>query len=153
MNELSVVVRAHDVCVALPAGRVTRLVLGDELPLLRDGAPGIADVAGAHYATWDLGQLLGMPRLSAAWALLTVPFGASQVRVALRTGPCVAVVPLPRSSALPGGAFTARARAIFRAFSMRALGGNGIGLALDPLHLFARHELGVAADLQRAAAS
>jgi hypothetical protein len=94
-----------------------------------------------------------MPRLSAAWVLLAVPHGASEIKVALRTGPCVAVVPMPRVSALPHRAFVTRARAMERAFAMRDLGGAGIGIAVDPVHLFAREELATAAALQRAGAA
>jgi hypothetical protein len=152
-RELAVVVRAKDLCVALPAGRVTRLVIADELPVLREGAPGLLDVAGAPYASWDLGELLGVGRLSTAWVLLAVPAGGADVRIALRTGPCVAVVPMPRWSALPPRAFVTRARAMERVFSMRDLGGEGIGLAVDLAHLFARQELEAAAAIQRGAAA
>jgi hypothetical protein len=152
-RELSVVVRAGDLLVALPAVRVARLILADELPVLRDGAPGLVEVAGAPYASWDLGELLGVGKLSAAWVLLGVPAAGTEVRVALRTGPCVAVVPMPRWSAVPQRAFVARPRAMGRVFSMRELGGAGIGLALDPSLLFARHELEAAAAVQHGAAA
>lgn len=150
-RELSVIVRAGDLCVALPAARVARLILADDLPVMRDGAPGLVEVAGAPYASWDLGELLGVGKLSAAWVLLAVPASGSDLRVALRTGPCVAVVPMPRWSAVPPRAFVARPRALGRVFSMRELGGTGIGLAVDPVHLFVRHELEAAAALQHGA--
>jgi hypothetical protein len=73
-------------------------------------------VAAQPYAAWDLGRMLGLSPLAAAWVLVRVPFLGGTVPMALRTGPCLAVQALRASAALPLGAFRGRRQALARAF-------------------------------------
>ena len=134
VRELGVVVRAHDLVVAIPARHVVRLVLPDEITVLREGAPGLVEAEGGEtFAAWDLGEILGRESLDAAWVLARVPRpGAADLKIALRTGACVVVETLPDALALPSALLATRARAFPAAFPARANHGGALyGLVLD----------------------
>jgi hypothetical protein len=152
--ELAVMVSCHGVVCALPARHVERLLLRDAVELLpptrqraRNGRP-LPQVVHAQdepYAVWNLGTLLGMAPLSVAWVLLQVPAEPHPVSIALRTGPCLIVQPMPETAPLPPGLFRERGPGISGAFSTAQLRGKplaaALGLTLDPAALWSRDEL------------
>lgn len=141
--ELGVIVRAHHLLIGVPARYVDRLVLPHEVREVRVGAPGVVEAAGRSYAAWDLGVLLGLPLLSSAWVLARAPRpSGDEVRVALRTGPCVVVERLPALTPIPAGAQTTRRGALAGGFAAHDARGDAIfGLVLDLSRLFHPREL------------
>lgn len=141
---LSVVVRCHHLLFAIGAHRVSRLLLGDEVPVEDDERRGAAvTVAGHRFAAWDLGELLALPATKDAWVVVAGEGGLPPL--ALRTGPCVAVVELRGPTRLPTALFRARGRAFGAAYptTSRAgalAAGGGLAIALDPDRLLSADE-------------
>jgi hypothetical protein len=126
--------------VAVRARHVDRLLLPEEGRLLDDdprrvppACLGVLGTAGGLHSAWDLGLLLGFPPQDEAWVLVTL--GAASV--ALRTGACVGIAPLPATdvSVLPATLFRVRPGAIVAAFpaaaGRRQRQHAPVGLALD----------------------
>ena len=92
--------------------------------------------------------MLDLPPVTAAWVLLRVPFGSGEISIALRTGPCLMVQPVPETVPLPPGLFRARGAGLSGAFATRALRGKhldgAVGIAFDPAHLWTPAELDAA---------
>jgi hypothetical protein len=151
--ELAVMVSCHGLVCALPVRNVERLLLREAVeavsaPRPRPGARALPQVVFADdqpYAVWNLGTLLGMPPLAVAWVLLQVPADPEPVAIALRTGPCLIVQPMPETAPLPAALFRARGAGIAGAFPTARLRGKplpaALGLALDPLRLWSPEEL------------
>jgi hypothetical protein len=139
--------------LALPAERVERLLLADEVYLDRGdcvdaaAALGIVRIGRAAYPAWDLGLLLGMPPQREAWMLLAVPFSSGTVPLALRTGACLSAAALPASAlkALPPALYRDRPGLVTSAFAtaLLRLGGRSvgpIGLVLEPGRLLTEEQ-------------
>jgi hypothetical protein len=153
-TELVVVIACHGLVCTLPVRRVERLLLREAVSLHpppgrrpRDvgrPAPQVVYAAEEPYAAWNLGTMLGLPPLSNAWVLLQAG-GADPVPIALRTGPCLVVQPLPESAPLPPALFRDRGRGIVGAFSADQLRGRPtgltMGLCLDPQRFWSEQEL------------
>jgi hypothetical protein len=152
--ELAVVVACHGLVCAIPVRHVERLFLREEIELgathrraTAGGArlPQVVYAAGEPFAAWNLGTLLELSPVSIAWVLMRIPAEPTPVRIALRTGPCLVVQPMPRTAALPAGLFRARGGGIVGAFATAALRGKrveaALGLYLDPERLWSPAEL------------
>jgi hypothetical protein len=135
--------------LALRARHVDRLILPEEGRLLDDDphpAPraclGVLLTRATLHSAWDLGLLLGLPPQPHAYVLLRLG-GAS---LALRTGPCIGIAPLPPSGVCTLPACLARDRrgAVVAAFPASA--GRfqealaPVGLALDLERLLSEEE-------------
>ena len=152
--ELVVVIACHGLVCTLPVRRVERLLLREAVSLQappgrrpREGGralPQVVYAAEEPYAAWNLGTMLGLPPLSNAWVLLQAG-GDDPVPIALRTGPCLVVQPMPASAPLPPALFRDRGRGIVGAFSAGELRGRpaalAMGLCLDPQRFWSEKEL------------
>jgi hypothetical protein len=152
LTEPSVFLECHGALLALPSRRVVRLVLREEVTLKPSSIPGVplAVVGGRAYTAWNLGQLLELPPVDAAWVLLRIPHEGAELPLALATGRCLLVAPLGReATSLPPGLFRGRHNALWGAFSLAGLGHGKLagvmGLCLDPLRLWSRQELSLSA--------
>lgn len=142
-RELCVIVTCHQVVCAIPTECIVRLALPEDAVEI---APGILDAFGERYTVWDLGERLGFAKTRDAWCLLRIPAPSGPVSIALATGPCRVVAPLPRTFELPAALFsTVRGAAIAGIFADRA----GYGVVLDPIALWTPAELGSSAALLR----
>jgi hypothetical protein len=130
--------------LALPAERVERLLLRDEVYLDRSegvnaaAALGVVRIGPSVYPAWDLGLLLGLPPQRDAWVLLHVPFSPAPLPLALRTGPCLSAAVLPTTAlyTLPPALYRERPGLVTGAFATTLLRLAGrsvgpVGLALD----------------------
>jgi hypothetical protein len=154
-TELVVVIACHGVVCTLPVRRVERLLLREAVTLPGLGAhrarepgrplPQVVYAGDEPFAAWNLGTMLGLPPVSTAWVLLQVNHGAELVPIALRTGPCLIVQPMPASSPLPPALFRERGPGIVGAFSTGQLRGRPMaltmGLCLDPQRFWSEQEL------------
>lgn len=146
-----VFLHCHRHVLAIPTTQVERLLLFDEVgreelvTTKLSAGRGVVPVGSLYYASWDLGQMLGLAPLSSAWVLLRVPFLGGEVRLALKTGPCMAVQPLRSTVALPQGAFRARQEGLSRAFAATevrfGLGDALVGLYVNLVRLWTPSEL------------
>ena len=139
--ELCVVVACHAFPCALPARRVVRLLLPDEVP---DAADGVIRAVDGVFAAWNLGELLQLGPLGDAWVLLHVPHRGATVPIALQTGVCLSVQPLATRFPLPPGLFHARPAALWAAFlahEVRAGQAGLVGLHFDPARAWTAAEL------------
>lgn len=152
--ELVVVVGCHGLVCTVPVRLIDRLALREEVEPVRPGpgkrsreaaAQQLVTAAGEIYAAWNLGTMLGLPPLSAAWVLLRIPSPAGPVAIALRTGPCLMVQLAPPAVPLPPRVVRARAGAISSAFATASLPGkrleSPLGLCLDLQRLWSEAEL------------
>jgi hypothetical protein len=137
---------------ALPAEPVERLLLADEARLTGGADPrppaslGVLAVGRLAYSAWDLSLLLGRVPQPEAWVLLRLPRAGGPLPLALRTGACVAVRPLPpRVYPLPAGLGRVRPRLFDAAFPVSGLGrvrgAAGVGLSLQLKQLWREDEL------------
>jgi hypothetical protein len=121
--DLSVVVACRDFVCAISTRHVTRLALNDEV----DGAnsfEGVVLSGQETLASFNLGVLLGMSPLTAAWVFLSVPYEGGSIPIALRTGTCLFVRNIAVEAPLPDGLFTSRGKAVLGAF----VAGDQLGL-------------------------
>jgi hypothetical protein len=153
--ELAVVVACHGLVCTIPVRHVERLFLREDIELratshrraTAGGArlPQVVYAAGEPFAAWNLGTLLELSPVSTAWVLMSIPAQPTPVRIALRTGPCLVVQPMPATAALPAGLFRARGGGIVGAFATASLRGKrveaALGLSLDPERLWSAAEL------------
>jgi hypothetical protein len=160
-GEVGVFFGCHSVICAVDTRWVIRLLLDDQVSFVeasKAGATGADSSAqrqldGRHvveadrqrFAAWDLGEMLGMPALHAAWLLMGVPHGGVHLPLALRIGPCLLVGRIPASRSLPIGIFRQRAHALAACFATEGMGPRAAfsvaGLLLDPAALFTSDEL------------
>lgn len=139
--ELFVVVACHAFPCALPARRVVRLLLADEVPAASDGVIRAGD---GVFAAWNLGEMLHLGPLGDAWILLNVPHGGATVPIALQTGMCLSVQPIATRFPLPPGLFRGRPGALESAFlasEVRAGQAGLVGLHLDLASAWTAQEL------------
>ena len=122
--ELCVVTACHDLLCALPVRWVERLLLPQEVATVVTAAPkpwSLLLVGERQLAAWNLGTLLGLAPLTAAWVLLRVPHRGGELSIALNTGAFATDGLRGRATAAP------------------------LGLWLDPARLFTDEELAAAA--------
>jgi hypothetical protein len=154
-SELVVVVACHGLVCTLPVRGVERLLLREAVSLhapagrrpreLGPSLPQVVYAADEPFAAWNLGTMLRLPPVSTAWVLLRIGAGPDPVPIALRTGPCLIVQPLPASAALPPTVFKERGPGIVGAFSTAQLRGKPVaptmGLCLEPARFWTEAEL------------
>lgn len=134
--ELSLFVECHEFVCTIDTRSVERLVLPDEVSLVRhDGAVPIVRVGNRNYASFNLGRLLGQPPTHGASVLLRAVFGGVELPLCIETGPCLVVRPPEPNVKLLSGLFNARRRAVTAAFelppAMRARGRSPVGLSIE----------------------
>lgn len=156
-GSLHLYVRCHDVVFAVDTAWVDRLFTPDEVGLhpVRPGEPasqaealvGAIDVSGRLHTAWDLGALVGLPPVATAWVALRgiAVVGGAEIPLALRTGACLLVAPIPPVTPVPRGIFRARRAAFTAVFPTEGvahvMGGDLVGLRLDPSLLWTPSEL------------
>jgi hypothetical protein len=158
-RELCVVVGCHGLACVVPARWIERLVLPGEVASIAtaDHEPGAAPlvlVGEKAYSAWNLGLLLGLAPLDAAWLLLRVEHKGESLPIALHTGPCLVVLELAPGVALPPGAFRSRVGALASVLGTASMKGKfttEVALWLDPAHMWHPDELDGAAAALRAA--
>ncbi|MBK6694666.1 MAG: hypothetical protein IPG50_21015 [Myxococcales bacterium] len=158
--ELCVFLQCGDFVGALPAQWIDRLVLPIQTQTLivpaeadaEELSPGLLEVAGQRYASWQLGALLELDIPQIAWVLLRVPHLGSEVPMAVGTGECLFVAPLGATIPLPPGVFRIRPQALSHGFPSSQLGDragpgtqSAVGLVLDPSRLWTTSELSASA--------
>jgi hypothetical protein len=139
ISELAVMVRFGDLVVAVAAQRVSRIVLADEaVPTTAYDLPSV-QIGGAVMPAWDLGKLLGFTEPPAAWLVMTTGDEPTSPRIALGTGPCVAVSSHAGVSPLPAGVVSAPPSAVVGVFAtdaeLRERGLGPLGVRVDPMRL------------------
>lgn len=151
--DAAVVFRCQSHLLAVATRWVERLLMREEVRAEEPAAGGgVARiwVDDLPWAAWDLGVMLGMGPLASAYVLLRVPWRAGTTRLALRTGPCLAVQRLPPTWPLRPEVFASRAGAVSAAFDASALGKPAealMGYVLDPASLWTLAELELSASL------
>jgi hypothetical protein len=152
ITSLSVVVRAGAFVFAYPVRRVQRLVLSSEVDVLaadtaaHSSLVGRLQVGGATYAAWELGRLMGQDDSGVlSWSLCHLPWRGSSVAIALGTGACLVVQPIPQTFELDPRLFGRRRGAIRGAFDAHFVPGLpssvDVGLVLDVEALLTDTEL------------
>ena len=139
-TQLSLYLECHEFVCTLDTRTIERLVLPYEVTSVRsEGVVPVVRVGGQHYATFNLGRLLGMPPTHGASILVKAVFAGAELPLCFDTGPCIVVRPAEPTIALNAGLFSARRRAIVSAFPLPSgmlIGGRspvGLTLALDEL--------------------
>lgn len=138
--DLAVMVQFDDLVVAIPAQRVSRIVLADT----------VVEVASAHarphvqigpqaLPAYDLAHLLGLGHAPAAYLVLNVDEGYQHTEVALGSGPCIAIAAHGPLSRLPRGILTDASGGVIGVFptdaALRGRGVGPLGVRVDPLRL------------------
>lgn len=146
ISELAVMVRFGEVVVAVAAQRVARIALADEA--VRAAGAHSVRIGDAVLPAWDLGKLLGYSEAPAAWLVMATGDEPNAPKIALATGPCIAISPHGEVSPLPAGVVSASAAAITGVFvtdaALRERGVGQLGVRVDPMRLIGSSELAVA---------
>lgn len=142
--ELAVMVRFGELVVAVAADRVSRIAMADEAVPAKAAAPSVR-IGDAVLPAWDLGKLLGFSEPPAAWLVLATGDEPGAPRIALGTGPCIAVAAHGDVSSLPTGVVSASSAAVVGVFvtdqTLRDRGVGQLGVRVDPLRLIGSTEL------------
>jgi hypothetical protein len=138
ISELAVMLQFGDLVVAVAAQRVARIALADEVAPAPGATPSV-QVGGAVLPAWDLGKLLGLPIDPVAWLVMTTADEPGAPRIALGTGPCLAIAAHGEVWPLPPGVVTAPPGAVAGVFVidplLRAPGVGQLGIRIDPIRL------------------
>ena len=138
LAELAVIVRFGELVVALPARHVSRIAMADEAVAV-PGAPARVRIGDAVLPAWELGKLLALAEAPAAWLILATGDEPSAPRIALGTGPCLAVSAHEGVSPLPPGVVSAPLAAVLGVFvtdpALRKRGLGQLGHRIDPVRL------------------
>lgn len=140
ISELAVIVQFGDLVVALPAHRVSRIVLASEVVAVSVRGPTPHVQIGGHaFPAWDMGQMLGLGGVPAAWLIMRTTDDPGAPEIALGTGPCVAIAAHDVVAPLPYGVVTAPHAAVLGVFAtdaaLRARGVGELGVRVDPVRL------------------
>jgi hypothetical protein len=138
LSELAVLVQFGELIVAVAAQHVSRIVLADDAAVVPD-SPGSVRIGDAVLPAWELGKLLALADAPAAWLILATGDDPGAPRIALGTGPCVAVAPHDEISPLPPGVVSVPPAAVLGVFvtdpALRARGIGPLGVRIDPVRL------------------
>jgi hypothetical protein len=138
ISELAVMVRFGDLVVAVAAQRVSRIALADEV-VPAPGQAASVRIGDVVLPAWDLGKLLGFSEPPAAWLVMTTGDDPGAPRIALGTGPCIAVAAHGGVSPLPPGVVNAPLAAVLGVFvtdaALRERGLGQLGIRVDPMQL------------------
>jgi hypothetical protein len=147
IGELAVLVRFRELVVALAAERVARIALTDEVAWV-DGATPCVQIDGAVLPAWELAALIGLDEPPAAWLVLNTSDEPGASRIALGTGPCLAVAAHDALSMLPAGVINAPSAAVLGVFltdpALHERGLGRLGIRIDPLRLIGASALAAA---------
>jgi hypothetical protein len=163
--DLRLFVRCHAHLLAFDASWIERILLVEEAPPIVPpptlgfgfGLPraclGVLSVSGRSWAAWDLGLLLGLAPVRAAYLLLRSPHDSGARRLALRSDRCLHVGP-PAAQVLdlPPGLGRARPGVVSGAFPVDFLklgkkDSLPVGLHVSLARLWDDDELAMAGDL------
>jgi hypothetical protein len=138
LSELAVMVRFGELVVAMAAQYVLRIATADEAVAV-PGAPASVRIGDAVLPAWELGNLLALAGPPAAWLVLTTGDEPNAPRIALGTGPCIAVSTHGEVSPLPPGVVSAPPAAVLGVFvtdpALRERGLGHLGVRIDPVRL------------------
>lgn len=138
ISELAVMVQFGELVVAVAAERVSRIAMADEAVPVAGVAPRVR-IADAVLPAWDLGKLLGLAEPPAAWLVMTTSDEPGAPRIAVATGPCLAVAAHAPVCALPIGVVSAPQTAVTGVFvtdpALRERGLGQLGVRVDPMSL------------------
>jgi hypothetical protein len=138
ISELAVMVRFGELVVALAADRVSRIALADEAEPASGAVPSVR-LGGVVLPAWNLADLLGLEAPPEAWVIMTTSSEPGAPEIALGTGPCIAIAPHDRVSALPAGVISAPPAAVAGVFvtdpALRERGVGELGVRIDPMQL------------------
>ncbi|HET7500283.1 MAG TPA: hypothetical protein VFK02_04745 [Kofleriaceae bacterium] len=138
ISELSVLLQFGELVVAIAAQRVAHIVLADEAVAVAGAVPSVR-VGDAVLPAWELGKLLGLVGPPAAWLVMTTSDEPGAPRIALGTGPCLAIATHAEVSPLPDGVVTAPPAAVTGVFAtdpaLRARGAGQLAIQIDPMRL------------------
>jgi len=145
------------IVVAIDAGIVERILLASDTTARALAAPGacMIDTGTAWVPAWDLDGMLGSEiARGPSWIVVRAPERWPITAFALRTGRCVCVRSLPRTTDLPPGLIQLGAGAFRSAFATTTipeLASYSTGIVLDPLRIPSRDQITrAAAELERA---
>jgi len=145
--ELAVMVRFGELVVAVGAQRVSRIVTAEEAVPAPGAAPSVK-IDGAVLPAWNLGALLGLAGPPAAWLVMTTGDEPGAARIALGTGPCIAVASHDAISPLPPGVVGVPTAAVVGVFvtdaALRDRGVGPLGVRIDPMRLIGASALAAA---------
>ena len=148
--------------VAFPTGRVVAGRLADGVDVTKSSfdtsrpgerarLPPVAIINGEAWVAWDMGLLLGKRSATHAWVLVRLPYGEGTLRLALRTGRCLAVATPEGRTTLPPSMFARRAGALASAFVVDESIGAGAAsvgrlcVCIDVQRLWSPYELQLSA--------
>ena len=138
LSELAVIVRFDALVVAVAAQHVSRIVMADQAVAVPGARAGVR-IGDAVLPSWELGKLLALAGPLAAWLVLTTGDKPNAPRIALGTGPCVAVSTHDQVSPLPPGVIGAPPDAVLGVFvtdpALRERGLGHLGVRIDPVRL------------------
>jgi hypothetical protein len=148
LSELAVLVQFGELVVALAAQHVSRIALTDDAAAV-PGAPSSIRIGDAVLPAWELGKLLGLSGPPSAWLILATGDEPNAPRIALGTGPCVAVAAHGELLSLPAGVISAPPAAVLGVFltdpALRARGLGQLGVRIDPVRLIGASAIAAAA--------
>ena len=148
--------------VAFPSRRIVAARLSEGVDVVksahdrskpgeRGGLPPVAMISGEPWVAWDLGMLIGKRAQTRSWVLVRLPYANTTLRLALRTGRCLAVGQPSTRTVLPRGMFESRPGAVSSAFLIDEGLGAGPGavgslcIAIDVAQLWSAYELQLSA--------
>jgi hypothetical protein len=147
ISELAVMVRFGELVVAVAAQRVSRIAMADEAVPATGTAPSVR-IGDDVLPAWNLGKLLGFSEPPAAWLVMTMGDEPGAQRIALGTGPCIAISAHGHVSSLPAGVVSVSSAAVVGVFVtdqlLRDRGVGHLGVRVDPLRLIGSTELATA---------
>ncbi len=147
-DKLCVVLRCDHHVVAIPVKDLIRLVSVDEAKPIGDG---VSEIQGRQFASWDLGTMLGLSQQNHAWILCEREYRGEIVPLALRTGKCIAVLPINHVTSFPSSTLERRVAAFDGVFAIDGQrrefeGAEKTGLRVSLSRLWSSRELGASLD-------
>jgi hypothetical protein len=138
ISELAVLLRFGDLVVAIAAQQVARIALADDGVPAAGATPSV-QIDGAVLPAWDLGKLLGLSVPPTAWLVMMTGDEPGAPRIALGTGPCLAIGAHGQVAPLPPGVVSAPPGAVAGVFvtdaALRERGLGELGVRIDPMRL------------------
>jgi hypothetical protein len=161
-DDTLLVAECGDNMIAFPTGKIVAGRLADGVDVAKssfDGTrpgekarlPPVATIDGEQWVAWDMGLLLGKRAANHAWVLVRLPYAGTTLRLALRTGRCLAVAAAGKRLPLPRGMFARRAGALSSAFIVDESIGAGpasvgrLCVCIDVQQLWSAYELQLSA--------
>lgn len=137
--------------VAIDAGLVERILLVSDTTTRALPGPGtcLIDTGTAWVPAWDLDVMMGSEAArGSSWIVVRAPESWPIPAFALRTGRCVCVRAMPRTTDLPSGLIqlgTGACRSAFATSAIPELASYSTGIVLDPLRILSQEQISRAA--------